>query len=139
MKAFFEQIAKDNGWYFSYGKNEFHNLDETEKPFSLYLDAVEEDIVHSEFNNITGHFFKSRIMLLKKSDLDEVYDSQCDNDPAKGRYEAHIKPCKQQAEQFIDALTCEGYSIKKWQITEVINAWDENCDGIIIYFSVEKL
>lgn len=138
MKTFFEQIAQDNDWFFSYGQQEYINLEETDKEMRLYIQPIEETPVYSPMNNIESTTYSGRIMLLVKSNLDDMYDAQLQNDKNLGRYEAHIKRCKQELSKITSPLLCSGYQIKQWKIMELINMFDENTDGVLVNFSIER-
>ena len=106
-------IEAELEWYWSYGRPSDHNLEDAEsatdsKPF-FFLDPLTREFErNSKSGNRTGYtFYSGHFMILKKSDLDEVYDSQKDQDEAIGKFEKHIKPILTKTTGLYDLLEKE--------------------------------
>lgn len=139
MVQTFETIAANNNWYFEYGRADFHNLDKvSEKEFYLFLDPLEQEVFFDETNSPTFFRYSGRLLVLKKSEFDRVYHNQEGKTSDQGRYALYIEKCKEEIFKLPDLLRCENFDIKHWKMTEVINLFDENFDGILLNFSAEK-
>lgn len=139
MKEFLENIAKSKNWYFEYGRSDFHNLydNDDNSVFKMFLDPVVESDEITELGNLKSKTFEGRFLLLMKSELDGVYDTQEKTEASKGKYEMHVKPCKEEVEGLRKQITCH-YQIKVWRVMEVINMLDVNADGVLVTFKIEK-
>lgn len=140
MVQTFETIAIGRQWHFEYGRADFHNLGkETSRgEFYAFLDPLEQEVVFGEMNTPTFYRYSGRLLLLKNSEYDRVYHNQEGKSSDQGRYTLYIEKCKEEILKLPDLLRCEGLDIKHWKMTEVINLFDENFDGILLNFSAEK-
>lgn len=141
MKEIFEQICQDRGYYFDYGRRDFQNLYDlaNEKgKFLFFLDPVRQDEYFSEMGNNTETIYSGYFMLLLNSDFDREYDSQKESDKGNGKYEKYIKPCREELAKIIDTFNCNDLEVSEWSITEVINVFDVNADGVLVRYSIKK-
>lgn len=137
MKTQLEQIASLYDWEFQYGRSDFQNLEtQSSKAFFLFLDPIEETLLFNEYNQVKKRTFSGRFMLLKKSDLDRVYDAQQHQEKEQGKYESYILPCKNEIQK-IPTFLCS-YDIELWKILEVIDIYDVNFDGVLVQFKISK-
>lgn len=140
MKELLERIAVSKGWHFEYGRDDLLNLEVNvlnPDNFYLYVDATEEEVVFDEFSKVRYRTYNGRFMLLRHSEMDRVYDTQMGGVSAEGKYERYIKPCKEGVMCIADWF-CSDYTIRRWVITEVINHYSNNFDGVIVSYSVVK-
>lgn len=135
----FREIAQAKDWYFEYGRPDFHNLYDLDdqKTFKFFLDPLEENHTLTDIGNTSRTTYTGRFMLLKKSDLEEVYDGQLDTNIPDGKYKRYIEPCKDEIKSIITDLSCQGVQIASWRILEIINVYDVNLDGIIVEFVLQ--
>lgn len=141
IKPFLEQYCQQNGWHFEYGRSDFHNLEvrDDNALFYLFLDPITQEIKFNEYNQATNYTEQGRFLLVMHSDFDRVYHSQQSNDPAQGKYEKYIRPCKQALLGLLQGLTClPEVTPLKWTITEVINLLDNNFDGVLVEFTLKN-
>lgn len=136
MKEKLQQIARNNGWSFDYGRDDYSNLERSEdKEFYLFLDPIEELVRFEEGAQEVGRTYSGRLLLLMVSDYDRVYDDQEGNMPSEGKYEKYIKRCKEEVMKITDAF-CWEYDILQWRMLEVINLYDTNFDGVLVNFQI---
>jgi hypothetical protein len=130
------------GWGFDYGRKDHHNLSDITledgyepTQWQLFLDPVLVDESREDFVTHSGYF-----MLLSVSDLDQVYDGQKSQEVNNGKYRTNIKPKKEYMNKFFKAeIECLGnMEVTKLVVTEVINIFDNNLDGILINFSINQ-
>lgn len=129
-------------WEFHYGRRDFNNLvtasSENDLKWFFFLDPISRDGIRAA-GNLTGEYVnEGYFMILSKSDLDEVYDSQLGVNPDNGKYRMYIKPKLEKLyKEFEDKLNCIGnLEIKKMRVSDVINLYDENMDGILVQFAI---
>lgn len=135
-------IVEDLGWKFHYGRRDFQNLIETESENDLtpqfLLDPVRRTPNYSDAGLPTGTVdFEGYFILLTKSDIDEEYDNQKEiNGVENGKWHKHIKPkIDEQFRMFENRLLCiDELQIVRMSVTDVINVFDENMDGILINY-----
>jgi hypothetical protein len=82
----------------------------------------------SEYGGLIDTTFNSSFMLIKMSDLDEVYPN---------KYEKNIKPLLLLLESFEDLVDCSDYQIINWSVIDAIDVLDGNMDGVIVTFSLK--
>lgn len=134
MYEIIKYIAEYNNWVFKYARRDFANLfDESEQKNvpHLFLDPIQITETFDEYNNKIKTNFNGSMMVLVSSDIDEEdYDF---------RYQTYIKPIiNTTLETLKDGIKCDGEnSINSWRITEVINAFDYNFDGVIITYNID--
>lgn len=131
----FREIAESFEWVFDYGRKDFHNLvnpDESGKWY-FFLDPITDDS-NNETSTFEGYF-----MVLSVSDLDQNYDSQKDTLPEDGKYIQNIKPKKEFLKgKFKDQIECDGkFEVLRFRITDVINFFDGNMDGVLVNFQIK--
>jgi len=132
MKEILEALATLQGWFFDYGRNDFHNLiDDAGTNVFLLLDPVKLKNNYNDSGSIESITYSGSFMLLKSSDIDE--------ESYNFRYENYIKPLHENELDLINnELICEQEAeILEWNETEVINVIDENLDGIIVSYIVK--
>ncbi|WP_431137467.1 hypothetical protein [Psychroserpens mesophilus] len=130
-----KNICTTNEWVFTYAREDFANLydgeeqvDDTTPLVFLYPPLITEtfgDYNELESTNYTGDF-----LVLLSSDIDEEdYDY---------RYQTYIKPLINNTMITIkESIQCDNtLSIVTWRITEVLNLFDFNLDGLLITYSV---
>ncbi|WP_339875198.1 hypothetical protein [Olleya marilimosa] len=133
MYDLIKYIAQYNNWLFQYARKDFHNLfDEAEQKGvpHLFLDPVQITEEFDEYNNVTKTTYSGSLMILVSSSIDEEdYDY---------RYQTYIKPIVNDTVSTLKAaIKCDGDNlITSWRITEVINAFDYNLDGVVITYSI---
>lgn len=139
MKQRLEQIAEANNWAFNYGRLDFLNLPTTHSnEFYFFADAIEETIKYDDFSNVESKTYSGRFWLCLKSDFDRVYNNQENNTTSEGKYDMYIKRCKEEIKKIPLAFQCEDLYIKNWKELEIINAYDENFDGVLVNYSIEE-
>lgn len=132
-------IAETNEWIFNYGRRDFHNLVETnsedDPQWHFFLDPVKTDDSDPLILSHSGHY-----MILSKSDMDEVYDDQKEQDKEDGKWLKYISPKKEyNKNELRKAIQCPGdLEIVSSSVSEVINLFDENLDGIIVNFTIKE-
>jgi len=138
-------ITESLGWVFHYGRRDFQNLVEadtaTDAKNYFFLDPVTRRPAYSDTGTFTGFTdFSGYFMILTKSDLDEVYDGQLDADTADGKWLKYIKPkLDVLLGAFNSAVYCENsLQIKTLDITDMINVFDENLDGILVNYTISQ-
>ncbi len=130
----FREISQGFNWGFDYGRKDFHNLiDEDDSRWHLFLDPVTDES-NDETMTFEGYF-----MLLSTSDYDQNYDSQKDTLPEDGKWLQNIKPKKDFLKsEFKKVLGCDGrWEVLRFRITEIINFFDNNMDGVLVNFSIK--
>lgn len=127
------------GWIFNYGRSDFQNLtatdDENDPKWYFFLDPITTDNTDASKIINTGYF-----MILSKSDMDQVYDNQDEVEPNDGKFRKNILPKKQYlAKEFRNLLECGGdIEITKSIVTDVINFFDDNLDGVLVNFTITQ-
>ena len=133
MYEIIKYLCEFNGWVFQYARKDFANLyDEAEQVGvpHLFLDPVQITEEFNEYNVVTKTTYSGSLMILLSSDIDEEdYDT---------RYQTYIKPVVNDTlETLKEGIKCDGENnITSWRITEVINAFDYNLDGVIVTYSI---
>ncbi|WP_418513718.1 hypothetical protein [Corallibacter sp.] len=129
-----KNICNSNNWKFTYARKDFQNLYDDEvlsasTPY-IFLDPVIITENFDEFNNVESTNFSGAFMMLLSSDIDE--------EDYEYRYQTYIKPIlNSNLSMMKNEITCNGnYSIDNWRLTEVINAFDFNADGVIVNYSI---
>lgn len=130
----FRNTTEALGWVFQYGRSDFHNLTETDgqddSKWYFFLDPITTDNSNSQKLVSSGHF-----MLLSKSDIDENYDGS-GND---GKFKSNILPKKLYLQnEFRDLLECGNLEINRSSMTDIINFFDDNLDGVLIAFTITQ-
>lgn len=129
LKAF--AIVKE--WEFDYGLADFNNLFNGEEKINtpyLFLDPVQISDSDNDSGVCEKKIHAGHFTLLYSSDIDEVsYDE---------RFQKYIKPIIDGAiTEIKENIVCNyDAKIDNWKITEVINIFDYNFDGIICDFQV---
>jgi hypothetical protein len=142
LKEIFEAKANEWGWRWSYGNSNNHNL------LSVGLDASEIYFLMdspnrtqniNQYGGVEGTNYSGQLLLAMQSNFDDVYDTQ--RDAERGRYEKHIKPLiEEKSLELVSAIVCfDNYRITRWIISERINAYNANLDGIVIDYTIEEL
>tara|TARA_R110000772_G_scaffold143585_1_gene253157 strand:- start:84 stop:497 length:414 start_codon:yes stop_codon:yes gene_type:complete len=135
MYAILKTIAESNKWEFEYGRSDYNNLyDAQEKKLipQIFLDPVVIEKQFGEYNEQISQTEGGSFMILVSSDIDEEsYDI---------RYTKYIQPLISTSMGIIEsAISCdETYVINSWRLTEVINVFDYNMDGIICTYNLTK-
>jgi hypothetical protein len=146
----FKTAADNLGWVFNYGRRDFQNLVEGEwsdkdadgddQTFEVYL-FLDPTVDESKYSPNTGglieEVWSGRAMLLRKSDLDEIYFSAVVN--GKDKYQQYLKPLHGliQNELRDELSTCGDWSVQ-FRLQEIVNVFSENMDGWIINYKVSK-
>lgn len=139
---YIEQEVKTLGWIFSYGNKANQNLivsDLLEDKIYFLLDPVVESESASEFGGVGETEYSGSFMILVKSDLDNVYHNQQEQDKTAGKYNKNIKPLKTSLNLFRDVIDCSEYERQTWSKIEVINEMDVNFDGLIVTFKFKNV
>ncbi|PWB24649.1 hypothetical protein [Flavobacterium sp. HTF] len=129
MYDFLKSIAIDNDWVFKYAPSDYQNLysESTVDKVHLFIDPI---TIESRFSDsgVEVQTFSGYFMLLFSSDVDEDYTT---------KYETYIKPLITTGTQVIkDSLLCADIQVNKFQLTEVINRFDFNLDGILVNYNI---
>lgn len=126
-------IAITKGWTYQYGRTDFNNLLDS-KAFQsdsvegagndetiLFCDPIKlsEDV--NQAITSTGTF-----MILTRSNHDKTYSE---------RYDLFIAPLLADMKSMKMNFRCD-WDVIRWEITEVINIFDINADGILVSFSM---
>lgn len=132
MREILSAIASVNGWTFEYARRDYQNLyDELEVgQVCLFLDPVTISVNFGDYNDRLSRVESGSFLLITASDVDdESYNK---------KYVDHIKPL---IDNYLSAIyssvSCDGtLTLTSWSITEVINVFDYNLDGVLVSFSV---
>ena len=131
LVGIFESYSDSLGWQFTYGNAANNNLLQTDlETNNIYfmLDPLTRVKNKSEYGGLIDTTFSSSFMLIKMSDLDEVYPN---------KYEKNIKPLLLLLESFEDLVDCSDYQIINWSVIDAIDVLDGNMDGVIVTFSLK--
>ena len=133
MKEILKAIATANDWGFEYGREDFQNLydvSESDNTIHLFLDPVGITKNRGDNQEVHSITYSGLFMLLKSSDVDEV--------SYEYRYENYIKPLiDTNITSIEDSLVCNSLAnIDTWDITEIINVFDYNLDGVMIKYKI---
>ena len=130
--------AKTVEYYFEHSREDFANLfdadseDDDQIKMFHYTDSI--DLIKNESEFVEGVTYKGSILMLLKSDLDEVLDTQKDVEKEDGKYELYVKPMIDNGgvlKQIVDYNACNtGHQITFTEMKEVYNMFDYNADGI---------
>jgi hypothetical protein len=138
-------ITTGLGWIFHYGRRDFQNLVETDDELDakcyFFLDPVSRKKKYSASGTFSGETdYSGYFMLLTKSDLDEIYDGQKDQNLNDGKWLKHIEPkITALMSSFDEAIVCDDdLQMVFSDITDVINVFDENLDGILVNFTIKQ-
>ena len=135
----FRQIAETFGWVFIYGRKDFQNLveadDDNDEKWYFFLDPVTTDNSKKEEPTHDGYF-----MILSKSELDEEYDGENEDEINEGKWRKNIQPKRLFFdEKFRGEIECAGdFEFIKSRITDVINFFDDNMDGILCNYIIKQ-
>lgn len=127
------------GWIFNYGRADFQNLVETESEndpkWYFFLDPITTDSTNPSIVVNAGHF-----MILSKSDLDQKYDGQTEQEKNDGKFRKNIMPKKEYLRNdFRNLIECGGdLEITKSVTTDIINFFDDNLDGVLVAFTITQ-
>ena len=133
MREILSTIATANGWEFEYARRDYHNLyDELEAgQICLFLDPVAKTVNFGDYNEEVSSTQSGSFLILTASDVDdETYNT---------KYVDHIKPLLDDTLALLySSIACDGeVQITSWSVSEVINLFDYNLDGILVNFSVD--
>jgi hypothetical protein len=78
-------------------------------------------------------------MLLSKSDIDERYDESGDECGNDGKFKSNILPKKMYLQnEFRNLLECGDLEINRSSMTDIINFFDDNLDGVLVAFTITQ-
>ena len=136
------ETSSQLNWKFYYGRRDFNNLveasSENDLQWYFFLDPITTEADRNNGNQ-TGEFLhEGHFMILTKSNMDDVYDNQLEVNPDDGKYRKHIQPkVKKLFLDFEQKLNCLAQvEIKTLKLSEVVNLFDENLDGILVQFKI---
>ncbi len=133
MYDILKDIAEANNWVFNYGRRDFDNLfneeEQTDTAY-IFLDPVKITDVDNEAGVTEGKRYSGSFLFVRSSSLDE--------ESYEYRYENYIKKILDENVLTIkNTLICnDDVIVESWAITEVINIFDYNFDGIIVDYQV---
>lgn len=135
MYEILKAIATAQGWVFNYGRQDFQNLfnkNEQKNLSHLFLDPVKVRDIDNDSGATEKKVYSGNFMLLFSSDIDE--------ESYEDRYINYIKPIVQGDLKTIkDEIRCNyQVSFDVWEITEVINIFDYNFDGVICTYQITQ-
>jgi hypothetical protein len=95
----------------------------------------------NESGGFEGIRYRGEILVLKKSQIDEVIDVQKGVEKEDGKYEKRMKPLLDTTTGFFAEISeynsCNlGYDLKFVSATEVYNWFDENMDGLWLKYDL---
>lgn len=133
MYEILKAVCNANGWNFTYARKDFQNLysePEVKNVPIVFLDPVEISEGFGDMGDVESLTYSGRFLVLVSSDIDET--------DYEYRYLNYIKPLIDEALITIKlSIVCENeLTFNAWRITEVINFFDYNADGVIISFNV---
>lgn len=133
MYEILKAIATAQSWVFTYGRHDFQNLfkaNEQKNVSHLFLDPVKVRDIDNDSGVTEQKVHSGSFMILFSSDIDE--------EDYEARYIKYIKPIMTGDLQIIkDEIRCNyEASFDLWEITEVINIFDYNFDGVICTYQV---
>ena len=148
--TFVEQIrtiTEGLGWYFHYGRRDFQNLVRTngadDQTIYFFLDPVTRVPEYSSDSGFkTGAItYTGRFLIVTKSKLDEVYDTQKNQDVTNGKWRKHIEPkLRQHFGELENAIICEDdLQIVSISILDAINVFSENVDGVLVNYNIKRV
>ena len=136
--------AKNVAYYFEHSRDDFANLFDADSPTDdqikmfHYTTAIVPEVNESSF--VDGVRYTGEILMLLKSDLDEVIDVQKGTDIENGQYELYIKPMIEDGgilKHIVDYNACNtDYELDFTDIKEVYNMFDWNGSGIFFQYEV---
>lgn len=137
----FRGLVTAQGWHFSYGRRDFHNLEEIEGVTNyFFLDPLKSTAnLSNGFED--GRDYEGRFMLISPSSLDQNYDAQHGQNKDDGKWTTNILPKKDLIKEGImKPFECsKKHEILAWSETDVINLLDFNGDGILVSFKIREL
>ena len=139
---YIEQEVEKLGWVFSYGNKANQNLivsDLVDGEIYFLLDPVVESEGVSEYGGDGDMEYSGSFMILVKSDLDNVYHNQQEQDKTMGKYNKNIKPLKTSLNLFKNVIDCSEYERQTWSKVEVIDEMDVNFDGLIVTYKLKSV
>ena len=128
MHDFLKNIAEENDWEFEYSRTDYQNLYNAVEDGKVYMfvDPITSDSKFSDAGNETLTY-SGKLMLLMSSNVDEDY---------KDKYEQYIKPLSTTNRKIlVDSFACSDYQLNTFKVTEIINLFDQNMDGLLITYS----
>jgi hypothetical protein len=136
-----ELIQPSEIWNFVDGNNEWQNLGDYPEDAGLeftkrkkYLLLLWKDREHiiNDLGAVQGFTFTGDMILSVRSKIsDPTYHY---------KYEQHIKNLYSVSERLLNCFDdCDGFTIKRWKESEVIDTFDTNMDGLKISFTIEYL
>lgn len=131
MKEIIEALAALENWSFHYGRNDFHNLfNEVEaNVLHVFLDPVKRSKIRNDSGQVEEYVYSGNMLLCYNSDIDEGGDYN-------KRYEDYIKPILEGNIDTIeqDLICNQEATVEQWEEIELINAFDQNFDGVLITY-----
>ena len=123
-------FADDNGYQFYYGVKGYQNLETINNELNapvIYLAPIIERANYGTNWNRTLEY-DILIFIGVKSDLDEDYDEE--------KWLLNIKPLENIKEALCQEIGCSSIKIKSSRVSEAINEFDGNLDGLNIECSL---
>lgn len=144
IMPYLKNMAIGMGFRTSYGNRKTNNLlnntdyqDQDGTIYFLHEAPRRSRVFNTDTGSPIGMRYSGVFFLTIKSDLDENYDVESDNDEQTGKFYKHILPLLKDVEsKFFKKIVCEDLIIESWNIEEVVNFGDANRDGLMIYYTI---
>lgn len=132
VKDTLKAISATKGWTWDYGRSDYHNLIDAKafKGDASQGYGVDETIMAVDPITVSGNQTQEiqsvgRMMILTRSNHDMTYEQ---------RYTLFIEPLIAEALSIKKTMKCT-HDVIRFEIKEVINFFDFNCDGILINYT----
>jgi len=139
------QITEALEWNFHYGRRDFNNLVEIDSDNEEVIHFILDPVTRSpKYSNTGGYLnysiYSGYFMILTKSDFDQVYDNQKEINSTDGKWITNIEPkIRNHFASLEHSIICdEDLQIVSFNITDIINVFDENMDGILVNYTLRQ-
>ena len=135
---FFKELCKTNNWFFDYGTQSYHNLkdenSDVKKTF-MFLDPIITTPESGELS-VKSIKYSGAFLLGVQSDFGkQTYDDNSENN--EGKFKTNIEPIYNKYFELVrNKLVCGDNEIVSEKITEVIDRYDLNIDGLFVEFTI---
>ncbi len=136
--------AKNVAYYFEHSRTDFANLydadSQTDDQIKMFHYSKTIVVETNESGYVEGVRYTGDLLMLLKSDLDEVLDVQKDGDAVDGKYELYVKDMIEDGailKLIIDYNSCNtDYELIFSNLVEAYNMFDWNGDGIAVEYEL---
>jgi len=147
FRAFAADVStKAEAYYFEHSREDFANLydadsaADTQIKMFHYTDPRGINVVTNESGAVEDVEYNGEILMLIKSDIDEVIDGQKGQDYDQGKYEGRVKALIENGGLIAEILAYNNcntnYEIEFSGLSEIYNMFDFNADGIHFRYKI---